>query len=84
MARRVRERRKARGLSLDQLARAAGISKTWLWELERAKGVPGIVVVAAIAKVLSCSIDRLVFGDVESHRREWVGRACELLHQEFD
>lgn len=34
IAERIRSRRKAARLSLDQLAASAGISKTYLWELE--------------------------------------------------
>jgi transcriptional regulator with XRE-family HTH domain len=62
LAYQVRARRKALGLSLDRLAAQAEISKTWLWEIERAKGVAGIVVVARLADILGCSIDALVYG----------------------
>lgn len=61
---RVRGRREDAGLSLQELADKAGISKTYLWEIETsADSVVGVFALAGIAKALMVSIDKLVTGE---------------------
>lgn len=63
LADRIRDARKAAGLTLDQLAAAAGISKTYLWELESDKeGVkkPSAEVLLRIANALSTTLADLL------------------------
>jgi transcriptional regulator with XRE-family HTH domain len=59
LAKKIREERKKAGLTLDELADKAGLSKTYLWELEQDKeGVkrPSADVVLKIANALSLTI----------------------------
>jgi transcriptional regulator with XRE-family HTH domain len=52
--------RAQRGLSLDQLARAAGVSKGMLVQIEQARTNPSIATLCRIANALGISIARLV------------------------
>lgn len=72
LADRIRDVRKAAGLTLDQLASAAGVSKTYLWELENDKaGIkkPSAEVLLKIADALATTLSDLL--DLPSIR---VGR----------
>lgn len=63
LAERLRKLRDERGLSLDEVARKAGISKTYLWELERDTGAtkkPSADVLLRIAKALSTTLAELL------------------------
>ncbi|MFN3149860.1 helix-turn-helix domain-containing protein [Bremerella sp.] len=63
LAKKIREERKEAGLTLDELADKAGLSKTYLWELERDEdGVkrPSAEVVLRIADALSLTIADLM------------------------
>src|SRR5262245_6755491 len=63
LARRIRDERERAGLTLDQLAENANLSKTYLWELEKdAKGTkkPSADVLLRIADALSVTIADLL------------------------
>jgi len=63
LAKKIREERKKAGLTLDELADKAGLSKTYLWELEQDEdGVkrPSAEVVLKIADALSLTIADLM------------------------
>lgn len=63
LAKKIREERKKAGLTLDELADKAGVSKTYLWELEQDEdGVkrPSADVVLKIADALSLTIADLM------------------------
>ncbi|MCC9641675.1 helix-turn-helix domain-containing protein [Rhodopirellula sp. JC740] len=63
LARNLRKFRVDKGLSLDEVAKAADISKAYLWELERDKDgakKPSAAVLMAIAKALSRSLAELL------------------------
>lgn len=63
LAARIRELREAKGLSLDELASRAGISKTYLWELEKdtsGSKKPSADVLMRIANALSTTIADLM------------------------
>jgi transcriptional regulator with XRE-family HTH domain len=63
LAERLRSIRAAKGLSLDELASSASISKTYLWELERDLGgvkKPSADVLLKIANVLHVTIGDLL------------------------
>jgi transcriptional regulator with XRE-family HTH domain len=63
LALRLRQSRETAGLSLDELAKQAGISKTYLWELEKdTRGVkkPSADVLLRIASALSVTIGDLL------------------------
>jgi transcriptional regulator with XRE-family HTH domain len=56
LALRVREIRKARGLSQEDLALAAGIDRTYQSQIERAIGNPSLRVLCAIAEALNVDL----------------------------
>ncbi|MBX6342881.1 MAG: helix-turn-helix transcriptional regulator, partial [Thermomicrobiaceae bacterium] len=56
----IRRLRKQRGLTLDELAREAGISASHLSRLERSQTVPSFTVLAQIAHVLGVQVDEFV------------------------
>jgi transcriptional regulator with XRE-family HTH domain len=63
LASNLRRFREEKGLSLDEVAKAAGISKAYLWELERdTDGVkkPSAAVLMQIAKALSRTLAELL------------------------
>lgn len=57
---RVRDLRRARGLSLEALAERSGVSVSMLSTVERGQKVPSILVMGQIATALDTSIGRLV------------------------
>ena len=62
----IRERRKALGMSLDDLASLTGTSKSQLWSIEagRTKN-PTIQMLIAIADSLQCSLGDLLGFDMD-------------------
>jgi transcriptional regulator with XRE-family HTH domain len=63
LATRIRELREAKGFSLEELATKAGVSKTYLWELERDTAgtkKPSADVLLRIASALSTTIADLM------------------------
>lgn len=60
----VREQRQKAGLSLAQLAAAAGVTKTYLVRLENQTGNPSVEIVAQIADALDLTVADLVGGPV--------------------
>lgn len=60
----MRSLRKARGLTLDQLADQSGSSKSYVWELENKNPPrPSAEKLARIAQVLGTTIDYLLSGE---------------------
>jgi transcriptional regulator with XRE-family HTH domain len=57
---RIREERKRRGLSLDQLSRAAAVSRSMLSAVERSEKIPSVLVLDRIATGIGTSIARLL------------------------
>lgn len=57
---RIRELRLERGMTLDQLSRAAGISASHLSRLERGQAEPSFTVAAALATQLGVSLNDLL------------------------
>ena len=63
VAERIRESRKEAGMTLEELAAKAGVSKTYLWELEHDKSgekKPSAEVLLKIASALSTTIGHLL------------------------
>jgi transcriptional regulator with XRE-family HTH domain len=63
LAERIRKAREKAGMTLDQLARAAGVSKTYVWELEQdAEGAkkPSAELLLKIANALSITLADLM------------------------
>ena len=67
LGRRLREERRRRGLSLDELANVAGVSRSMLSDVERGGKVPTVLVLDRIATGLGTSIARLL-GEEQSAR----------------
>ncbi len=55
----IRERRKAAGLTQDQLAQRCGVSFQMISAVECSRKVPGIFLLKDISKVLDCLVDDL-------------------------
>lgn len=58
--------RQARALSLDELSRRAGVSKSMLSQIERAQANPTVAVVWRLANALGVAISELLGGPPES------------------
>lgn len=56
---RIRELRKSKGWSLDELCRRSEVSRSYLWTLETEGGSPGIDVCRKIASALGDSVDNV-------------------------
>ena len=52
--------RKKKKLSLGELSKIAGISKTYLWELENKPKNPSACIVSRLAKSLGVTVDALI------------------------
>ena len=74
---RLRAERRRRGLTLDGLAAASGVSRSMLSEVERGSRVPTVLVLDRIATGLGTSIARLL-------REEAPTRTVVLRHGEQD
>lgn len=64
LGRHIREQRKEKRLTLEQLAEKLDVSTTFIGQIERAKGIPSLETLVKIANVLEVSIDSLLFGDL--------------------
>ncbi len=60
LGQRVRACRKSSGLSLDELARRTGLSKTGLWEIEKGENEPMARTLVVLAKALGVKVDYLL------------------------
>jgi transcriptional regulator with XRE-family HTH domain len=63
LAKRIQEAREQAGMTLDELAKKAGISKTYLWELEndiKGEKKPSADVLLKLANALSSTIANLM------------------------
>jgi len=60
VARRLRQRREALGMSQARLARGAGISRGYLIRLEAAAQDPTLTVLSKLAKALKVTVGELV------------------------
>lgn len=80
----IRETRKGAGMSLDGLAAATGISKSYLWELEnRETSRPSAEKLDAIARALGVTLEFLMYEQVtepeEAHLDEAFFRNYKSL-----
>ena len=60
----MRLARRARGISVIELAERAGVSRTSLYQAERGEVFPSIMSIAALADVLEISIDDYIGREV--------------------
>lgn len=70
---RVTELRKAKKLTLDQLAAASGVSRSMLSQIERGQANPTLAVTFRIAKAFGISIGELV-------DQPWAASNIEVVH----
>lgn len=66
LGRHIRERRREKKYTLEQLAEKLDVSTTFIGQIERAKGIPSLETLVKIANVLEISVDCLLFGDLNS------------------
>ncbi len=59
---RIKEKRKAKGMSQEKLYEKTGIQNTTISAFENGKRIPGLQALAAIAQALDTTIDELYFG----------------------
>ena len=62
----IREQRKEKKYTLEQLAEKLDVSTTFIGQIERAKGIPSLETLVKIANVLEISTDSLLFGDLNT------------------
>jgi transcriptional regulator with XRE-family HTH domain len=77
---RIKESRLSMGLTLDQLAARAELSKTGCWELENGASMPGIDTALKLAKSLGVRVGFLIEGIPD---KQWQDRikAIELTEE---
>src|SRR5215510_16314581 len=56
---RVKQLRQARGWTQDELARAAGLSRTGVGAIEAARLVPSVAAALGLARALGCTVEEL-------------------------
>src|SRR5690606_27806137 len=82
----VRSLRKSADMTLDSLAEATGISKSYLWEIENRKVPikPSAEKLAAIAAVFNVTIDYLLEEDVEEPQDKHLDEAFFRNYKNLD
>lgn len=80
MGKKIREQRKLKHFTLEQLAEKLEVSTTFIGQIERAKGIPSLETIVKIANVLEVSIDYLLFADLgkEAINAHFIGQISEL------
>lgn len=80
LGQRIRQRRKEKKYTLEQLAEKLDVSTTFIGQIERAKGIPSLETLVKIANVLEISTDSLLFGDLnnKSGHRHFIEKVEEL------
>ena len=66
---RVKEERRAWGMSLDDLAKKAKLSKAQVWSIETGRSDPKVSTAVRLADALSMSVARLVTGKDDGYHR---------------
>ena len=87
-ASRLKRIRESVGLSLAEVAARAGISKTYLWELEKDEAgekSPSLDVAKRLVAALGVGLLDLVGGDDDKHkiREQLIRRACVLMGWDY-
>lgn len=76
---RIRQLRKARGLSQEQLAEQIGISVTHMSHIETGSTKLSLPVMADLAKAIDASTDELLFGFSEQPKNMAINDILSLL-----
>jgi transcriptional regulator with XRE-family HTH domain len=81
----LKQHRLARQLTLDELARALGVSKPTIWAWENAKSRPRAERHAALAQILQLPLDSLMNADSSPIDQSRVVRECkERIAEAFE
>lgn len=81
----LRDLRKQKGLTLEKLAHAAGLSKSYLWELEnRESQRPSAEKLTALADVLGVSASYFIEEDVRTPEERHLDEAFFRGYQKLD
>jgi len=64
LGRHIREQRKRKQYTLEQLAEKLEVSTAFIGQIERAKGIPSLETLVKIANTLEVSVDSLIFDDL--------------------
>lgn len=79
----IRELRRTRGLSLEQLADMVGSAKSYIWELENKPEIkPSAKLVSKLAKALNVTMDSLMDENKENDRDVVFIREYKSLPEE--
>lgn len=81
----IRDLRKQKGLTLDQLASAAGLSKSYLWELEnRESQRPSAEKLTSLADALSVQVTYFLEEDARPPQERHLDEAFFRGYQRLD
>ncbi len=80
LGRKIRQQRKEKKYTLEQLAEKLNVSTTFIGQIERAKGIPSLETLVKIANILEISTDSLLFGDLNSKsgNNHFIKKVAEL------
>lgn len=80
LGRKIRQQRKSKKYTLEQLAEKLDVSTTFIGQIERAKGKPSLETLVKIANALEISTDSLLFGDLnkKSGNDYFIKQVAEL------
>ena len=78
---RIRELRKAKGLTGEQLADMVGITKGYVSELENHRKTPGAKLTMELANALGCEVYDLFEGTDEERRDAEIQAHIEVMNQ---
>src|SRR5215218_8968454 len=81
---RVRELRKKKGWTLDELSAACGVSRSMLSEIERGNANPTLAVAFRIAQAFSMSLGELVEAPAAASRIEVIRADDRAYHYRSD
>lgn len=59
----LRELRKAKGMTMDELSKASGVSRVSINRYELGDRVPDIIIASKLARALGCQIEELISSD---------------------
>ena len=82
IADRIKAARLARRWSLEDLAKASGLSKTYLWELETGRADnPGVQTLVALSDSLGLLVEEIVRGKLLPGDKDPVAEVARLRHR---
>lgn len=73
MRNKIAQYRKIRGMTQDELAKAAGITRPYLSDIENGKYSPGGPLMLRIAKVLNLAVEEIFFENSVMHVEQATG-----------